>query len=476
MAKKKDKIQISFCGESSRDVTGSCYHIEAGDKQYLIECGLYQSVKSLWEKYKINTRKFKFKAKNLNAIFVGHCHIDHIGLIPMLYAHHCTAPIYIPKGNMELFKILLEDCAFINQRDAEVISTQRGKDYPPIYTMEDVNTCMEYVHEVEFGQTVEINEGISLRFIGSGHILNAAQIVLKIKVGNLIKTIGYTSDLGNIIMNNPYVSNFESIKNSDVLIGESTYANSPYGSKLKDRIKDFEKLESVIRQTCIEQSGRVLIPCFASSRTQCLITYLYDIFGNDDDFNIPVLIDSPMACKITKLYETLLDGEELEHYKKVLSWKNLIFVEDNKDSRSWRDSDIPCIVCSASGMLTAGRSVGWLGKLLPSSNNYIIFVGYIPTDGGIGIKIQQGKCKTLSISGKRVANKCNIVSLKSFSSHMQFNELLDYYSSVNTQKIILVHGDKDAKIEFSKVLQEKIGMNNSTTKVICATKDYAISI
>lgn len=476
MAKNKDKIKVSFCGESSQGVTGSCYHIETENQQYLIECGLYQSVKSIWENYKINTRKFKFKAKNIDAIFVGHCHIDHMGLIPMLYAHHCTAPIYIPKGNIELFRILLEDCAFINERDAEALSVQRGKYYPPIYTLDDVNTCMKYVHEIDFEETLSVDEQTTVKFVGSGHILNAAQLILKIKNNNVVKTIGYTSDLGNIVVNNAYVSDFEPIKNADILIGESTYANCPDRLRQRDRMKDFEKLETVIRQTCVDNYGRVLIPCFASSRTQSMITYLYDIFGNDPTFDIPVLIDSPMACKITRLYEQLLNGEELEHYKKVLSWDNLVFVEDVEDSRVWRDCNMPCVVCSASGMLTAGRSIGWLGKLLPRSNNYIVFVGYIPTEGGIGIKIKEGKYKTLSISGKRVANRCNIVSLKSFSSHMQYTELLDYYSSVNAQKIILVHGEQNAKIEFAKILQEQISKNNSTARVICATKEYTVTV
>lgn len=441
-----------------------------------MDCGLYQSVKSPWENYCVNSRKFNFKAREIDAIFVEEAHMDHLGALPILYAHNCDAPIYIPKGNYDIFKVLLTDSAFISQRDVELFYKQRGKNYPPLYTQEDVENCLAHIVEVEIGETIQIDEQTTLQFIGAAHILNAAQIILKIKVGNVTKTIGFTGDVGNIAVKTPYVGQFEPIKKADILLGECTYGGVPEGCKQKDREKDLEKMKTVITETCIENHGRVLIPCFANSRTQTIITMLYDLFGKDKTFKIPVLVDSPMACTITKMYEYLLEGEELEHYKEVLAWENLVLVEDPMESKAWRSSKEPCIACSANGMLTSGRSLGWLSKLLPGTNNYIMFVGYIPTDGGIGIKIKEGKCKHITVSGKRVANRCKIVSLKSFTSHMQYDELLEYYSSVKTPKILLVHGDQDGKIEFAKVLQEKISKKNSTTRVICGNVDYSVTI
>jgi metallo-beta-lactamase family protein len=87
MAKKKIKsgIKVKFCGTNSMEVTGSCTHISVADKQLLLECGLYQSCGSILSNYRVNSRKFDFKAKEIDYVFVCHSHIDHCGLLPLLY-------------------------------------------------------------------------------------------------------------------------------------------------------------------------------------------------------------------------------------------------------------------------------------------------------------------------------------------------------------------------------------------------------
>lgn len=85
MAKKKKGDGITFAGMSSNEVTGSCYHIQFAGKQILLECGLYQaSSNDYLDSYKINSKKFPFKPSEISYIFVEHCHIDHIGLLPRL--------------------------------------------------------------------------------------------------------------------------------------------------------------------------------------------------------------------------------------------------------------------------------------------------------------------------------------------------------------------------------------------------------
>ena len=90
------------------------------------------------------------------------------------------------------------------------------------------------------------------------------------------------------------------------------------------RNKDLEKLETVIRQTCVEDDARVLLSTFANDRTQNMLTHIYDIFGQDNSFDTPVLVDSPMAMRICNAYSELLQGEELNKWREVLAW-NILF-------------------------------------------------------------------------------------------------------------------------------------------------------
>lgn len=475
MAKSKSKIQINFVGEAANDVTGSCVHIKTPNRQILLECGSFQSCGSDLENYKINNKHFDFKPKDIDYVFLMHNHIDHIGLTPKLYKYGSMAKIVAPTGSRQIAEILLNDSAHIMETDAVELSDKFKRDYSPIYTDDDVIKCLSHYTEYPIGEIIQLDEYVKFRFVPSGHILNSAQLELWITEGNVTKKIGYTSDLGNIHIKKYYTNKFRSIKKCDVLIGETTYAREERIANQKMRNKDLEKLESVIRQTCVEEHARVLIPVFANDRCQNMLTYIYDIFGNNDEFDIPILVDSPMAMRVCKAYSELLDGEDAEKWNNVLSWKNIHFIEDAADSRAWRDSNQPVVVLASSGMMVRGRSTGWAHSMLPRVHDRIVFCGFAAQDSLASI-IKEGKQKTITVSGHRVKNKCQVTDLHSFSSHMQRDSLLKTYGTTECEKIVLVHGEMNGKIEFAKDLQEEISKNNNTSRVVIANKGYGLSL
>ena len=475
MAKSKNKIKISFIGEAANDVTGSCIHIQTSTRQILLECGLYQSCGSTLENYKINNKHFDFKPKNIDYVFLCHNHTDHIGLVPKLYKNDCNAQIIAPSGTKSIAEILLKDSAHIMDGDAKELSDKFHRNYVPLYTEGDVERSLNNYKEFPFGEVIQLDDYVKFRFVPSGHILNSAQLELWVTEGNITKKIAYTSDLGNIHIEKYYTNKFEPITKCDVLIGETTYARESRIANQKMRNKDLEKLEAAIWQTCIEDGARVLIPVFANDRCQNMITNLYDIFGNNDEFDTPVLVDSPMAIKICEEYGELLQGEELDKWKRVVSWKNLHFVKDAIDSKEWRESQQPVVVLASSGMCVKGRSVGWIGNMLSHSYDRIIFCGFA-AENSLAATIKEGKQKTITVSGRRVANRCQITDLHSFSSHMQYDSLLKTYGAVECEKIVLVHGQMDGKIEFAKELQEEISKNNNTGKVVVCNKKYVLSL
>lgn len=475
MARSKNKIQINFIGEASNDVTGSCIHIQTPHKQILLECGLYQSCGSTLENYKINNKHFDFKPKEIDYVFLLHNHADHIALVPKLYKNDCRAQIIAPRGTQSIAEILLKDSAHIMDGDARELSDKFHRNYTPIYDEGDVDKCLNHYSEFDFDEIIQLDEYVKFRFVPSGHILNSAQLELWITEGNITKKIGYTSDLGNVHITKYYTNTFKPIKKCDVLIGETTYARESRVANQKMRNKDLEKLETIIWQTCVEDGARVLIPVFANDRCQNILTHLYDIFGNDESFNIPILIDSPMAIKICQTYSELLEGEELAKWKKVLAWDNVRFVKESVDSRAWRDSQMPVIVLASSGMCVKGRSVGWIANMLSHSDDRIIFCGFA-AENSLASIIKEGKQKTITVSGRRTRNRCQITDLHSFSSHMQRDSLLKVYGATECEKIILIHGEMNGKIEFAKDLQEEISKNNNTSKVVVCNKKYKLML
>lgn len=473
MHKSKNKVRVRFVGNNSEDVTGSCVLIETEDKKILVECGLYQGDESLLEQYKINSRKFNFKVKDVDYLILAHSHIDHVGLVPRLYKQGANCKIIAPIGLKNLFEIMAKDSAFIMNKDAEELSKKFGRSYEAIYTNEDVDTSLTYWNEFEKNQVVEIDENLKIRFINSSHIINSCQCELWITNKNRTVKIGITSDLGNISINQYYVDKFQPIEKANLLIGEATYAKDFKNITNKHKKKDLEKIESVITQTCIDGRGKVLIPVFALQRCQVMLTHLYDIFSNNKEFNIPVIVDSPLAIKINKIFLEELNEEQKEKFQEVLNWKNLKLIKEFEDTEAFVLNDSPCIFLSCGGMLQAGRAVYTAGKLLPNSNNCIMFCGY-SSEESIATKIKNKKQKTITIDGKSIPCRCQSIVLNSFSSHMQREQLLKYYSDGNFDKIAVVHSNFKDKVGFCKDLQEQISKKNKTGKVICVNKSTEI--
>lgn len=473
MAKNKDRIRVEIVGRNATEVTGSCTLLTVGDSQYLLECGLHQSSKSVWEEYKINSAKFKFKAKDIDAVFVFHSHSDHVNLLPLLVKRGFTGNIYIPKDNFDLCRILMEDCCHICEKDAEFLN-RTGHSVEPLYNIDDVRATLDLMIELPFGETIVIDDHINLRFTHSAHITNSAHGEIWAKNNNVTKKIYYTSDLGNTSVPCYYIHPFEPVEQADLVIGEATYANPKRQIRSKDRACDLEKIKTVIEQT-MEKGGRVLFPVFANHRCQSILTVLYELYGDDKSFKPQIYVDSPMAVQICKLMCHIVNEKQMHVWEKVMTWDNVHFITEYTDSRALQDSQEPCIVLASSGMMSAGRSVSWAQKLLGSDRNHFVFCGY-SSEGSLADKIRNSMQKTITIDGKAIPNRAYVTTLNSFSSHMQHDQLLDYYASINCNKIALVHSSFNDKEKFCKELQDEYSKRNKCTKVVCVNTGTAISL
>lgn len=263
---KNNKIRVDFSnGQAAQHVTGSCIYLP--DYQILLECGLSQS-NSVERDFKENNENFNFSCKKLEYIFIGHCHLDHIGRIPLLYKRGCKAKIIAPRGSYKIMQNMFEDSVKILEHDAILLSKQKGHNYEPLYTQADIDEALKYVREYPQKELIELNDKLSFRFVPSGHIKYAAQIELFITHNNVRKKLGYTSDLGNYILPKRFTESFEPIEKCDILIGEATYSSTTKTAATPSlRERDLQKIKSVIQTCCIDNQAKLLIPCFALDRT-----------------------------------------------------------------------------------------------------------------------------------------------------------------------------------------------------------------
>ena len=474
MTKTKNQVRVSFVGYSAFQVTGSMTLVETDSRKILIEAGLVQGGTVLQD-WQANTRKLPFKPSEITHIFVGHAHADHMLLIPRLFAMGCEAQIIAPTGTKALFEIMASDSAYIISKDAEYLSNSCGKPRLPFYTGKDVANATAHFAEYGLDVTVTLEEDLKFRFTPSGHLINAAQIELWVTSGNHTAKIGYTSDLGANLPRR-YINKFKPLEKCNLFIGECTYAREPRPVTPKDRRNDLAKIKSVIETTCIEQKGRVLIPVFSLDRAQNMASFIYDMFRDAKDFDVPILIDSPLTIKMFGYMRDHASEEDQVYIAELMGWKNLIMIESYEESKRWMDSGKPCCILSSAGMLNAGRSRRWAASLLPHHNAHILFCGF-SVENSLASKIKNfPEQRTISIDGKKVRNACSVTDLHSFSGHMGRDDLLKYYSDIDAEKIALVHADYDAKVEFAHDLQDAISEKNKTGRVVCVNRSTEILV
>lgn len=323
----------------------------------------------------------------------------------------------------------------------------------------------------------DLNETISFQWLKNSHCLGAAQLQLVLHTEEKTRKILYTSDLGALNTCNHYLENSEIPEMfNDIAIMESTYGDANRTNK-RSRKFDVDKLKTAVN-TVLERNGTVIMPCFSFSRTQEIMTTLYEIFGSNNDFNAKVIVDSVLSCEICKLYNSILTEQDAELWNKVCSWKNLIFVSDKEESKFYVEDSRPKIVISSSGFCTNGRIISYLKKYLKDKNSMIIFTGFVGDNPSyLSYRIKNCKDnKYISVNKEKIINKADCIMLPTFSSHANYNDLVKYGSSLNTNKLVLVHGEPESKKCLSAGLQRAICENNKSYKVITSNRGMIIHL
>lgn len=470
---------VYFTGKASEDVTGSQYLVRFGKYQCLLECGLHQSQSNSYlDSYKINSEKFNFKPSEIDYLFIAHPHIDHCGLIPRLVKEGFCGQIIATKNTATIMKPLLLNSCFILQDEARILSKRYKREYSPLYEESDVYETLSLIRVYdEYNTVYRLNDEISFQWFKNSHCIGAAQLQLIFNNESKTRKLLYTSDLGALNTKNHYLTNTEipTVFN-DLVIMEATYGQSKRDTK-KTRNYDIEHLRVAIN-TVLERGGTVLLPCFSFSRTQEILTTLYELYGEDKDFLVPVIVDSKLSCDISKLYSSLLDGDNLKKWESVYTWDNVKFISEKTLSQQWLDNSLPKIVISSSGFCTNGRIVNYLKRYLKDINSMVIFSGYAGDNPSyLSYRIKNYKDhKYIKINKEQVANRADCITLSTFSSHAGHRDLVRYGSSLNTNKIVLVHGTKEGKECLAKDLKEAIYQNDKTYQVVPAYKGMIVRL
>lgn len=476
---KKTKNGVLLVGKASEEVTGSMYLVTFNNHQMLLECGLHQTAKdNLLEAYRINTAKFPFDVKKVQWVWINHPHIDHSGLIPRLYAEGCRARIITTRANAKIIALLWYNSAYIMNKEAIRLSKQTGRVYKPVYTKEDVDLALSFIdYYDDMDKVFALDKDVKFQWLKNGHCLGATQLQLILGTNGDTKKIMYTSDLGAIKPVNHFVSETE-IPDfyNDIVIMETTYGD-PKRKIKKKRSFEIEKMKSIINTT-IDQHGTVVFPAFAFAKMQEILISLYESYGNDPEFKTQVYVDTMLGVDICKAYLNILEGEDKEQWKRVLSWSNLHLIREYEESEVLLRDDHSKIIVSASGFATNGRVVNHIKKVVKDSKNAIVITGYPGAiDAYLARRLITNKTKNkITIDGVEYPYRACLYELDTFSSHMDYNGLLTYGGKTRTNNLVLVHGDMEGKLKLKPNLIEERSKNNLNGNVIIGKQGMFIEL
>ena len=441
-------LRLSFYGGAGK-VTGSNFLVEGARGKVLVDCGIEQGADfAVDEVY----GPFPYEVKGIDALIVTHAHLDHVGRIPKLVRDGFGGKIYMTPATKDLATLILRDSVGILGEEA----SRRGT--APLYEEKDVDTFFARIETLEYHTEREIAPGLTAYLRNTGHILGSASVRIRNEEG---VTVALTGDIGN--SPSPLLPDWEPVPDADALVMESVY-----GDRLHPKKSDRSMLLKGRLQLAIKRGGTILIPAFSLERTQLMLYELSNFFAAGDLPKIPVFLDSPLAIKVTAVYEkwgmTYFKKETEDEMKREGSIFEFPFLKhtlSREESFAIEKVPGPKIIIAGAGMSHGGRIGRWETRYLPDPSTTLFIVGY-QAPGTPGRRIVEG-AGSVRLAGKEVKIRAKIEKLEGWSAHADRDELLQFAEAAlagkRTKAIFTAIGEPSAERFLAQRIHDYLGGN-----------------
>lgn len=450
-------MKLMFLG-ADHEVTGSCHYLESCGKHILLDYGMEQG-HDFYENQEIPV-----PAAEIDYVFLSHAHIDHSGLLPLLYKNGFRGKIYATEATTDLCRIMLLDSAHIQEFEAQWRNRKARRagapQFEPLYTTREATAVMQHFVPCDYEQEISVCKGISLRFTDVGHLLGSSSLEIWLTENGVTKKIVFSGDIGNV--NQPIIHDPHFTESADYVIMESTY-----GDRLHNAPPDYvAELARHIQET-LDRGGNLVIPAFAVGRTQEMLYFIREIKERNlvtGHGHFKVYVDSPLAIEATKVfvanYMDCYDFKAMHLVKQginPLEFPGLELAVTPEDSQAINFDKDPKVIISASGMCEAGRIRHHLKHNLWRPESTVLFVGYQAL-GTLGRSIIEG-IPDVRLFGETISVKAHIEQLAGVSGHADRKGLLNWlgYFDEKPKLVFVVHGEDLVCEAFSKSLREEHG-------------------
>lgn len=440
-------IRLSSFG-GYREVGRSCMLLQTPESRVLFDCGV--NVAGGDDNSFPYLDAPDFDITKLDAVVISHSHMDHIGLLPMLFKYGFRGPVYCTAPTRALMAIL--------QLDAIDIAQNEGK--KPAYSSTDIHEQVLHTITLDYGEVTDITPDVRITFYEAGHIIGSA--VTHVHIGDGIYNFVYTGDMkyAKTRLLDPAWNQFP---RCEALVIESTYGAA--GDLQPPIAKAEDEVVKVIKDT-IARGGKLLIPVLGVGRSQEIMLLIEELVRKGElPADLPVYLEG-MMWSATAVYTA---------YPEFLSEKirnQLVSREENplmspifkrvagKREREKVITGPPCVIMATSGMLTGGPSVEYLRNLADSDLNSIMFINY-QAEGSLGKKLQRGlgAIPVPSVGNTRkeaIPVKLKIHTVDGFSAHSDRNQLMNFIGDMRNRPslVIVQHGESSKCADLARSIHK----------------------
>lgn len=433
--------------------------MEVCGRYILVDCGMEQGTDDF------ETAELPMNIADIDYVLLTHAHIDHSGMLPLLYARGFRGDVIATPATVDLCDIMLKDSAHIQMTEAEWKNRkgQRAGKEPvvPIYDMNDAEGVLEHFVSCDYDKVMDLCEGAKVKFSDAGHLLGSASIEVWINEDGEERKIVFSGDIGNL--NRPIIKDPSYINDADYVVMESTY-----GDRYHNADVDYVSELAGICQRTFDRGGNVVIPAFAVGRTQEMLYYFRKIKeeGLVKGHSFEVYVDSPLAVEATQIFNENMaecfDQEAMELVRNginPLRFPGLTLSITSNDSIAINSDNKPKVIISASGMCEAGRIRHHLKHNLWRKECTVVFVGY-QANGTLGRMLLEGASE-VKLFGETIEVMAEIVKLEGVSGHADKAGLIKWITSFDNRlkQVFVVHGEDEVSTGFAKCLCDEYGLN-----------------
>jgi Cft2 family RNA processing exonuclease len=416
--------------------------IQLGDLRILVDCGLHPKRVG-----RVATPDLRpLRESTLDLIIITHCHLDHIGSLPVVMREHPDTPVIMSTSSRMLVERMLHNSANVMMRQRE---EENIPDYP-LFTHDEIDRCAKRLTGLPFGHAKHFrgaHDEIEILFHPAGHVAGATAAELRFKHRPILFTGDVLFESQRTLAGAKFPAG-----HFDTLVMETTRGTTerPAG---KERVHEINRLITAMNDT-IQRGGSFLLPVFALGRMQEMFSILHDArkFGR--------LVDCPiytggLGVDLADYFDDIArKTKHVQFNRNIL--KELRVKQTPRKLNPGEDPQQNAIYLVSSGMMVERTpSYALASGLLGNARNTIGFVGYCDPDtpGGQLLAAKPGDDFLFAAANVKSKVKARIERFE-LSGHAEREELVEFAVQTGARSIVLTHGDPPARAWFVEQLTE----------------------